>query len=397
MLAAYRRQTPTDPLEHGAGKLGVSSRWWYLPGMYKPQCHCGRCTKGEETLGMRFTNALRRRNQAHVSGQRRPPIERTGELYRVPRLLESGMKLTKPWARECITWPRYEHGHFAFGNKGPSMLELSEHERYSLQIIVLKTSLQKETYGGAHHFNWKKIGLSRAYYKEELVCEKTCPTPRCMAAFRFLMQNNVFYKKFHDRHRGIIAQGGSHNISSYDLFVVEHGIECAIRPHLYPTTDFTDTGILAHYQDQHGDSTNRVLSIGLSWTRKVLSSVRAYGEDKDLSFFMYEKHLAGKFFSAQVRAQRIGVTGDVMARDSQASTGYWDIVSDSLADLVRIMLVRCYDETNYPILYKHCRGLRGEVWLCAFPNLFITIAPAGWRYPRPYFLEPYTGSCFAMA
>ena len=23
------------------------------------------------------------------------------------------------------------------------------------------------------------------------------------------------------------------------------------------------------------------------------------------------------------------------------------------------------------------RGLRGEVWLCAFPNLFLTIAPAG--------------------
>ena len=152
-------------------------------------------------------------------------------------------------------------------------------------------------------------------------------------------------------------------------------------PHLYPTADFTDTAILQHYQEVHGDDTNRVASIGLSWTRKVLSSVRAYGEQTDLSFVLYEKHLASKDFHAQVRAQNLGVTADVLTRDSQTSAGYWDIVQDSLADLVRIMLRRCYDQNDYPELYKHCRGLRGEVWLCAFPNLFLTIAPAEWTFP----------------
>ena len=155
-------------------------------------------------------------------------------------------------------------------------------------------------------------------------------------------------------------------------------------PHLYPTTDFTDTGIMEHYLHQTGDTTNRVCSIGLSWTRKVLSSVRVYGEQRDLPFFLYEKHLANKYFVAQVRAKTHGVTGDVMTRDSQTSAGYWDIVQDSLADLVRIMLVRCYDEQGYPELFNHCRNLRGQVWLCAFPNLFLTIAPAEWKFPRPY-------------
>ena len=105
--------------------------------------------------------------------------------------------------------------------------------------------------------------------------------------------------------------------------------------------DFTDTGILAHYKEQtrDNDKATRVVSIGLSWTRKVLSSARVYSEQKDLPFFLYEKHLAMKYFTAQVRAKSLGVTGDVMVRDSQASTGYWEIVRDALADLVRIMPV----------------------------------------------------------
>ena len=43
-LAAYRRQVPSAPVEHGPGNVGISSRWWYLPGMYKPAAHCTRCT-----------------------------------------------------------------------------------------------------------------------------------------------------------------------------------------------------------------------------------------------------------------------------------------------------------------------------------------------------------------
>ena len=56
-------------------------------------------------------------------------------------------------------------------------------------------------------------------------------------------------------------------------------------PVLYPLTEFTDTGILQHYRNQHDDDSNRILSIGHSWTRKVLSSVRVYGEQRDLAFF----------------------------------------------------------------------------------------------------------------
>ena len=168
-------------------------------------------------------------------------------------------------------------------------------------------------------------------------------------------------------------------------------------PVLYPLTEFTDTGILQHYRNQHDDDSNRILSIGHSWTRKVLSSVRVYGEQRDLAFFLYERSLASKFFAAHVRAKRMNVTADIMTRSSQVSSGYWEVVQGSLADLARIMLVRCFDAEGHPVLYKHCRSLRGEVWLCAYPNLFLTIAPAEWRFPRPYFLEPYLQCVFAGA
>jgi hypothetical protein len=104
-----------------------------------------------------------------------------------------------------------------------------------------------------------------------------------------------------------------------------------------------------------------------------------------------------KYFNAQNRAKDLGLTADVLTRDSQTSSGYWDIVQDSCSDLVRIMLGRCYDKYNHEVLYNHCRNLRGQVWLCAFPNLFLTIAPAEWKFPRPYFMQPYRNCVFAGA
>ena len=161
-------------------------------------------------------------------------------------------------------------------------------------------------------------------------------------------------------------------------------------PVLYPETAFMDTGILETYRDESGDTTARTVSIGHSWTTKVCSGVRVYGESNHLAFFLYEKQLAMKYFAAHTRAQRFGITADILTRDSQGSAGYWEIVQDSLADLVRIQLGRCYDKEGHPDLYNYVRGLRGgAVWQVAFPNLFITLAPAEWRFPLPYFLQPY--------
>lgn len=392
LLAAYRRQVPSDPMRHEYGEIGVSSRWWYLPGMYTPskQCSCTVSTPQPSDPGERLARNMRARTEEYEA-QQQTAVERTGQLYRIPCVDDDFC------AAECITWPRYHDGHFRLNQMGESMIDLSLEEATALIIVVLRCSLKKEGYGGPHHFNWKKVGLSRAYFQKELVTEPGLYAkgmPRAAAAFRFLMAKNKYYAYFHRMHEERLKNGQNMNISSYHLFVHKDyvGIECAMCPVLYPMTEFSDTGIIQAYRDDVDDSTNRVLRIGHSWTKKVLSSVRAYGERRDLPFFLYEKYLANKYFASIVRAKQLGVTGDVMARDSQASTGYWEIVQDSLADLVRIQLSRCYDQENYPDLYNSVRNCRGAVWACAFPNVFLTITVAEWKFPRPYFLQAYKDS-----
>ena len=44
------------------------------------------------------------------------------------------------------------------------------------------------------YFHCKQVGLSRAYYRNERVCEESMPTDRSKAALRFLLANNAFYK-----------------------------------------------------------------------------------------------------------------------------------------------------------------------------------------------------------
>ena len=111
------------------------------------------------------------------------------------------------------------------------MLELDQEERRALQIVALRTEVQKEEYGAAHQFNWKTVGLSRAYFKRELVKEEVMPTPRAKAGFRYLMkpgqllnvlQNrdhaDSLYFSFREMQRERIAAKENINISSYDLF-----------------------------------------------------------------------------------------------------------------------------------------------------------------------------------
>ena len=214
--AAYRRRVPSDPMEHGPGKVGISSRWWYLPGMYKPVAHCGRCTKPPSGMstGVAFANALRKRKTAAVSGVT-ATVERTGQLYRIPRIRPAGSTY-RAWSRECVTWPRFDAGLYSLhATIGESLLELSVEEARALQIVVLRTNVQAETFsphGPGHHQNWKKVGLSRAYFKPDLVQESSMPTLKAKAAFRFLCENNRYYKVFQQTQAGLIATRASLNV-----------------------------------------------------------------------------------------------------------------------------------------------------------------------------------------
>ena len=75
-----------------------------------------------------------------------------------------------------------------------------------------------------------------------------------------------------------------------------------------------------------------------------MSSIRAYAEHSDLAFFLYERSLANKFYNAHVIARERILAADGLMRHSQVSTGYWDVVQDTGADVVRVMMLRCHDK-----------------------------------------------------
>ena len=171
LLAPHRASVPTEPVEHEPGLVGVSSRWWYLPGMFRPSEDCTRCTPPPvaerciDGAGPAFARRLRLRGkqEAHAASQAqaasrsrgviRPPplgidrgaVQQTRQLYRIPRLLTPGSPLpgSAAWAAECVTWPRLLDGVFRLHHlSGESMLELTDEECHALQIVVLRTEVR---------------------------------------------------------------------------------------------------------------------------------------------------------------------------------------------------------------------------------------------------------------
>ena len=220
LLCLSRRRSPADPCEYSEEQVEESSRWWYLPGMYQPDVVCSRCTpSGLGVSGASLLETLRAR-EAQYSGSSSSAPVRTQQLYAIPR----GGHRSEGWALECVTWPKYDCGAFSLtARHGDSMLDLTQEEQQALQIIVLRTSVRQEKYGAAHHLNWKKVGLSRAYFRQGRLREDSMPTARAAAAFRFLQEHNEYYKAF-------LRQHNSHPFSSLSSSHPSH------PPHTPPHT-----------------------------------------------------------------------------------------------------------------------------------------------------------------
>ena len=165
-----RHLIPDDPMQHTDGSVGVTSRWWYLSGMYHPEAHCGACTKPEavaearagETFLDRIQRIRKRKYAAAGSTSARGEAGQSAvaskELYRVPCADRSSRHSL---SSNCIFWPRYSQGQFVLMDKpGVSMLELTEEESRALTVVALVTKTKSQTYGAAHHSNLKKDCVS---------------------------------------------------------------------------------------------------------------------------------------------------------------------------------------------------------------------------------------------
>ena len=101
--------------------------------------------------------------------------------------------------------------------------------KYALVCLKCNVEAQKKT---GSSFNWKKVGLSRAFYRPRRI-HVADMTPRAAAAFK-LLQDNKYYKYSLEQHIKRLDSKSILTLSSYDLFIVSNGIEGAIRPYLAP-------------------------------------------------------------------------------------------------------------------------------------------------------------------
>jgi hypothetical protein len=119
---------------------------------------------------------------------------------------------------------------------------MNQEDKRSLQIVGILTQCKKEQFGAGHHINWKKTGISKAWFNKIRVCRDNITSTMAKAAYDYLMQYNPFYRDLAEEQAKRIEHKACMQISSFDLFITYHGIECGIFPELYPTADFIDTG-----------------------------------------------------------------------------------------------------------------------------------------------------------
>ena len=101
-------------------------------------------------------------------------------------------------------------------------------------------------------------------------------------------------------------------------------------------------------------------------------------------FLMNDIMAARRIMAIQKIATQRELPADLAAQNRSDSESYWRREQDYLCDVVRQMRKR-QDSPEHSRLYGHVHGSAAPRSM-AYPNVFITIAPAEWRFPLHYAL-----------
>ena len=178
-------------------------------------------------------------------------------------------------------------------------------------------------------------------------------------------------------------------ISTFLLLLKFKGVESAVWPWLFPVPELCDSALA---ENEDADSTVR-WSLRFSFLLKLRSSVSAYAMEHRLAFFLFDVFRARSFYSHCIVARRKGIDVACTVRNEAMSEQYWLRERDVCADLVRQMhdrSARPVDERHRDV-YNHC--LRSpDPELLAFPNVFVTLTFAEWKFPCPAWMRPHLAS-----
>ena len=287
-------------------------------------------------------------------------------------------------------WPVYDAANGAFewpvyGDTRASMMDLTADEAKSLEIITLFCDYKRQfgKRGTAPVFNYKKTSVIRAEWKPYRI-ETKLPTPRARAAYQWFLEHPV-YRKYITMHEAYLRQKASDPstpvyIQTARLLLHSDGIEVAARPLLYPQSCYGDSDLRSRLLGVHL-ATKQLPNIKTSFLRKCLSLCVAYNTDPLLLFLIYDIAVCRNSMATMTLAEQRKLSPEVLADNRQHSEAFWRHEQDYLCDIVRQMDKLCSEAKVGTNLYDHCHGLNGERRWLAYPNVFITIAPAEWMFP----------------
>ncbi|CAK0897525.1 unnamed protein product, partial [Prorocentrum cordatum] len=268
--------------------------------------------------------------------------------------------------REFADYEQYVREHGAEGIV--SLLDITKEEAASITPYLLVVTKQKERGSVARGptYNWKKTQVCRVNYKREDLETCGAMTPRARAAYDWLMVHNRTYRRYAMQQKRMLSYPEDERemfIATYRLLLQSQGIEVALFPVLYPWEVYSDSDVRGWAGDRKLMKRSQLPSMQKAFLRKVHSRCRTYGDAEavpDLAFLLYDMATAQKISASLAVAEHRGITPDVVADNSSTSESYWRHEQDLLCDVVQQHTLR------------YSRGF-------AFPNLFITIAPAEWK------------------
>ena len=321
--------------------------------------------------------------------------ERAAEM---PKLRGSGCYVV-PALRHWPVWSPTENVYVDAANyvvddareTRESMLTLSREEAWSLAPIRISVDTKQERgkLTSASTYTLKKWGISRAEWRRSPIAPDA-RNLKLVAAFEWLKDNNRTYATWVKRHVDFLKDQERFSVPRYwlrtsDLLLKCNGVEVAAFPILYPRACFGDTNM----RDLGLIDEACEKSIFTSHLRKLLSPCVAYIMKPELTFLLYDIGMARRLTLALSVAEKRGFSGDIATDHYTDSESYWRHEQDISCDMVRQMSVLgdvVPGEDADRTIYEFCHNESSPGRL-AFPNFFITIAPAQWLFPLPAWLK----------
>ena len=239
------------------------------------------------------------------------------------------------------------------------MLQLTMDDQQRLAMIDIYCDYADVRGGRATTTNKKKKSVVRGEWIKTPVSSRV-NTEKTKAAYLWLLANNATYKRLHDLHLQHLKAHQEDQTTPWFIatsFLLLHmdGVEVAARPVLYARSSFGDTDIKPRLMSLGHINEKQLPSIKTSFLRKYLSRCADYANDYLLFCLLHDISLARSLMQLVSIAEKKDMTADAAAQHLHTFDSYWRLQQSILED--------------------KCRQLD------RLPNLFITVAPAEWKFP----------------